>query len=74
MHAAKHISAIMYDASLLVMVAHCALSAQHIQRFAGQDPYVYMVSNSGLILYLVLQVVVDGDGDCALNHHHVCTY
>jgi hypothetical protein len=66
--------AIMYNASLLVMVAHCALSAQHIQRFAGQDPYVYMVSKSGLMFYRVLQVVVDVDGDGALNHHHVCTY
>ncbi len=24
-----------------VMVTHCALSAQHLQRFAGEDPYVF---------------------------------
>ena len=24
------------------MVTHCALSAQHIQRYAKEDPYVYV--------------------------------
>ena len=31
-----------YPAFLEVMVTHCALSAQHIQRFAKDDPFVYV--------------------------------
>ena len=27
---------------IIVMVTHCALSAQHIQRYAKEDPYVYV--------------------------------